>query len=174
MAGLPCRVIKETQGVLAESVPGIRAEPEDGNARYFHMVIAGPQDSPCKGSTFTSELFLPEHPMAAPKVHFMTKIYHPNLGKLGRICLDILKGKWLPALQIRTVLLSTQALLSARNSDGLLANDVVELWKTNKVQAIETGGPQTRLHAMNNNLSQSDHQVCVTSLVLPRLLPFFV
>jgi ubiquitin-protein ligase len=28
-----------------------------------------------------------------------------NLLQLGRICLDILKDKWSPALQIRTVLL---------------------------------------------------------------------
>lgn len=47
--------------------------------------------------------------------------------------------KWSPALQIRTVLLSIQALLSAPNPDDPLANDVAEQWKSNEAQAIETG-----------------------------------
>ena len=73
------------------------------------MIILGPQQSPYEGGAFKLELFLPqEYPMAAPKVRFLTKIYHPNIDKLGRICLDILKDKWSPALQIRTVLLSIQ------------------------------------------------------------------
>ncbi|TWW64633.1 Ubiquitin-conjugating enzyme E2 N [Takifugu flavidus] len=140
MAGLPRRIIKETQRLMAEPVPGITATPDERNARYFHVVIAGPQDSPFEGGTFKLELFLPEeYPMAAPKVRFMTKIYHPNVDKLGRICLDILKDKWSPALQIRTVLLSIQALLSAPNPDDPLANDVAEQWKKNESAAIETG-----------------------------------
>lgn len=47
--------------------------------------------------------------------------------------------KWSPALQIRTVLLSIQALLSAPNPDDPLANDVAETWKENESKAIETG-----------------------------------
>ncbi|KAM7147433.1 ubiquitin-conjugating enzyme E2 N-like [Molossus nigricans] len=145
MAGLPRRTIKETQRLLAEPVPGIKAKPDESNARYFHVVIADPQDSPFVGGTFKF-LYL----MAAPKVRFMTKIYHPNVDKLGRICLDILKDKWSPALQIRTVLLSIQALLSAPNPDNPLARDVAEQWKTNEAQAIETARAWTRLYAMNN------------------------
>lgn len=53
--------------------------------------------------------------------------------------INVSSDKWSPALQIRTVLLSIQALLSAPNPDDPLANDVAEQWKTNEAQAIETG-----------------------------------
>lgn len=98
MAGaLPRRITKETQRLMADPVPGISAVPDDSNARYFHVIIAGPEGSPFAGGVFKLELFLPEeYPMAAPKVRFMTKIYHPNIDKLGRICLDILKGLNIP------------------------------------------------------------------------------
>ncbi|XP_028304312.1 ubiquitin-conjugating enzyme E2Na [Gouania willdenowi] len=148
MSAMPRRIIKETQRLLAERVQGISAMPDEANARYFHVIILGPKDSPFEGGSFKLELFLPEeYPMAAPKVRFMTKIYHPNIDKLGRICLDILKDKWSPALQIRTVLLSIQALLSAPNPDDPLANDVAEQWKSNEAIAIETAKKWTRLYA---------------------------
>ncbi|XP_037091773.1 ubiquitin-conjugating enzyme E2 N [Pollicipes pollicipes] len=149
---LPRRIIKETQRLMAEPVPGISAVPDEQNARYFHVVVTGPEGSPFDGGVFKLELFLPEeYPMSAPKVRFMTKIYHPNIDKLGRICLDILKDKWSPALQIRTVLLSIQALLSAPNPDDPLANDVAELWKCNEAEAIRNARDWTRLYAMGNN-----------------------
>ncbi len=55
------------------------------------------------------------------------------------VLLYLSSDKWSPALQIRTVLLSIQALLSAPNPDDPLANDVAEQWKTNESKAIETG-----------------------------------
>jgi ubiquitin-conjugating enzyme E2 N len=81
--------------------------------RYFNVVICGPADSPYEGTIlclhvqpvsssfhgiclsggiFRLELFLPaEYPMGPPKVRFLSKLYHPNVDKIGRICLDILK-----------------------------------------------------------------------------------
>ena len=69
------------------------------------------------------------------------------IDRLGRICLDILKDKWSPALQIRTVLLSIQALLSAPNPDDPLANDVADMWKTDEPRAIATAKEWTKAHA---------------------------
>lgn len=111
-------------------------------------MIRGPQDSPYEGGVFELELFLPEeYPMAAPKVRFLTKIYHPNIDSLGRICLDILKDKWSPALQIRTVLISIQALLSAPNPDDPLSEKVAAAWKEDEAAALITAKEYTEKYA---------------------------
>ncbi|CAB5373570.1 unnamed protein product [Rhizophagus irregularis] len=145
---LPKRIIKETERLIVDAVPGINAKPYEENLRYFDVDITGPEQSPFEGGVFKLELFLPEeYPMSPPKVRFLTKIYHPNIDKLGRICLDILKDKWSPALQIRTVLLSIQALLSAPNPDDPLANDVAQHWKYNEQEAIAKAREWTQTYA---------------------------
>lgn len=107
--------------------------------------------------------------MTPPKIRFLTKLYHPNVDKLGRICLDVLKSmpwtvlirttckpaancsppdNWSPALQIRTILLSIQALLGAPNPDDPLAPDVAKAWKEDEKAAVATAREWTLKYAM--------------------------
>ncbi|KAF2027535.1 ubiquitin-conjugating enzyme [Setomelanomma holmii] len=148
MSSLPKRIIKESERLIKEPVQGISATPHEDNLRYFDVTIDGPSQSPYEGGVFKLELFLPDdYPMTPPKVRFLTKIYHPNIDRLGRICLDVLKSNWSPALQIRTILLSIQALLGAPNPDDPLANDVAQAWKENQAQAIATAKEWTHQYA---------------------------
>ncbi|KAJ2905992.1 Ubiquitin-conjugating enzyme E2 35 [Zalerion maritima] len=151
---LPKRIVKETERLMAEPVPGISAVPHEDNLRYFDVEIHGPSGSPYEenlipGGIFKLELFLPDdYPMTPPKIRFLTKIFHPNVDKLGRICLDVLKNNWSPALQIRTILLSIQALLGAPNPDDPLAADVAKAWKENKEAAVATAKEWTQMYAV--------------------------
>ncbi len=107
MAHLSTRIMKETNDLLNKPIEGIEAYPNESNNRHFFAKVYGPEGTPYAGGIFNLEIYLTEeYPMMPPKVLMRTKIYHPNIDKLGRICLDVLKDKWSPALQIRTVLLS--------------------------------------------------------------------
>lgn len=48
-APLPKRIIKETERLQNEPVPGISAEPHDENARYFDVWVDGPDGSCYEG-----------------------------------------------------------------------------------------------------------------------------
>ena len=115
MKNLPKRIQKEIQRLGKDAPPGISIAPTPDNYRYFQIVVAGPSDTPYEGGIFKLEMFLTkEYPMKPPKCRFLTKIYHPNVDKLGRICLDVLKDKWTPALTISRVCLSIQLLMQVR------------------------------------------------------------
>jgi ubiquitin-conjugating enzyme E2 N len=142
------RIMRETQQLAQDPPPGISGSPTPENNRYFNVMIEGPADTPFQGGIFRVEMFLPEeYPLVPPKVRFLTKIYHPNFDRLGRICLDILKTSWTPALNMRTTLLSIQSLLCEPNLDDPLDNQIADHYRRNKRDAEGTAREWTRLYA---------------------------
>ena len=101
-AGPSLRIQKEIQKIKSEPIKGIEVIPNKDDFHLFSVNLDGPPESPFEGGLFHCDLLLPEdYPMSPPKIIFNTKIFHPNIDKLGRVCLDILKNNWTPALQIK-------------------------------------------------------------------------
>ncbi|KAL0213356.1 hypothetical protein RCL1_006982 [Eukaryota sp. TZLM3-RCL] len=145
---MAARIAKETAKLLREPIEGISVNVSPENNRYLHCYIQGPDGSPYSQGIFHVEMFLPDsYPHEPPKARFVTPIYHMNIDNLGRICLDILKDHWSPALQIFSVLLSIQSLLSDPNPNDPLAQDLARVYLRDKEEYFRNAREFTRKHA---------------------------
>ena len=142
------RINRELANFAKDPCVGITISPVNGDVRYLQITLQGPDGTPYQGGVFGLEMFLTEnYPMEPPVVRFTTKVYHPNIDFVGRICLDILKNSWSPALQVVKVLLSIQSLMAEPNLSDPLNNKVAKHWTDNKADALATAQKWTKMYA---------------------------
>jgi len=109
----------------------------------------GPADSPYAGGVFFLDIAFPaDYPFKPPKIHFTTRIYHPNINQNGGICLDILKDQWSPALTTSKVLLSVCSLLTDPNPDDPLVPEIANTFKLDYAKYEKTAREWTTKYAM--------------------------
>lgn len=143
------RLQRELENISQDPSGNISAYPEnDNNLFKWRAILIGPPGTVYEGGVFNIRLFFPdEYPFRPPKVKFLTKIYHPNINLNGDICLDILRGRWTPALTVRTVLLSICSLLDKPNPDDPLMPEIATLYRTNRSRYDQLAKEWTFTHA---------------------------
>lgn len=112
---------------------GMSASMNEEDCTQWNIIFFGPTDSPYEGGVYKIKLnFVDKYPFEPPKCQFVTKMYHPNIDMAGRICLDILKSNWSPALSIAKMILSIISLLSDPNPNSPLNGEAGQLYLKDK------------------------------------------
>ncbi len=78
------------------------------------------------------EIILPsDYPLEAPKVRWLTPIFHPNISRRGHVCLGILMDRYLPGLGLAYIVRMLIDMVRYRNYDvqhGLSLNPDAAKW----------------------------------------------
>ncbi|KAJ1462932.1 ubiquitin conjugating enzyme E2 B [Pelagophyceae sp. CCMP2097] len=120
------------------------------NLLKWQAMLTGPPGTPYAGGCFSIDVDIPaEYPFKAPKLKFMTKIYHPNVNKeTGEICNDALAANWGPTLNIRHLLSTIRTLLLEPNGDHPLEAEIAKQFSDDRKLFDATAKAWTQKEAM--------------------------
>lgn len=125
------RLAGELAKLKKEDLDGIDINPTDSMLIWMAN-IKGPPNTPYeKGSWNLVIRFSEDYPIKAPSVKFLENIYHPNIYKDGKICVDILQSNWSPAMSIEKVLYSIRSLLMDPNPSSPANREAAQLFVNN-------------------------------------------
>ena len=107
---------------------GYEIEVIDGDLANFTLHLAGPSDTIWKGGVFKLNVHIPSsYPFKAPRIHFVTKIWHPNIQINGYVSL----GEWSPVFTLAKVIGCIVTLLT-EPSDNCLNHEAAHQYKHNR------------------------------------------
>ncbi|XP_069038981.1 ubiquitin-conjugating enzyme E2 S [Lepisosteus oculatus] len=142
-------VYKEVSALAADPPEGIKIYPSEEDITELHTAIEGPEGTPFAGGLFHMRLVLgKDFPAAPPKGYFLTKIFHPNVGHKGEICVNVLKRDWRAELGLRHVLLTIKCLLIHPNPESALNEEAGRLLLEDYSEYASRARLMTEIHAM--------------------------
>ncbi|KYQ96910.1 ubiquitin-conjugating enzyme E2 [Tieghemostelium lacteum] len=124
------RLQSELMNLMVSASPGVSAFPEGDNIFNWIGTIKGAPGTVYDNLDFKLKLTFPtDYPFKPPVVKFETSCFHPNVDQNGNICLDILKDKWTPIYNVRTLLISIQSLLGEPNNESPFNTYAASIWE---------------------------------------------
>lgn len=121
----------------------------DDNLMHWNAMVAGPENTPYEGGVFTIDLQFPnEYPFKAPKVRFLTRVYHPNVKSAsGEICADMINENWGPTLNVMYCLSAIKQMLEQPDGDNPLEPEIAKQLQDNKAEFENTARQWTQHYA---------------------------
>ncbi|EDW81343.1 uncharacterized protein Dwil_GK11079 [Drosophila willistoni] len=108
-----------------------------------------PEKVPYNKGAFRIEiLFPPQYPFLPPKIHFKTKIYHPNIDEKGEVCLPIISpDNWKPTTRTEQILQDLVSIIHDPEPEHPLRSDLAEEYVKEHAKFIKTAEEFTKKNA---------------------------
>jgi len=109
------------------------------------MVIDG--EAEFKGGKFIVEIDMGEFPFKPPGIKFLTKAYHPNIDKEGKICTQALETGWVPTKSACDVVDFVLTTFRAPTDENAQDMDIANQWKSDRKKWAATAAEWVQLYA---------------------------
>ncbi|KAF8900500.1 ubiquitin-conjugating enzyme/RWD-like protein [Gymnopilus junonius] len=121
---IPGAVLRRVMREIGE----LQNNPQRDDMLNLTGIIEGPEGTPYAGGYFKVKFkFTEEFPAAPPKCWFATKMFHPNVGPTGEICVNTLKKDWKSTYGIGHILVTVKCLLIYPNPESALDEEAGKL-----------------------------------------------
>ncbi|MEU1776969.1 ubiquitin-conjugating enzyme family protein [Streptomyces sp. NPDC012842] len=149
MAGQERRLRKELEALAKDPPETVGAAPySEDDLRLWKGHVLGAEGTPHERGFFQLEMSFPaDYPFVAPKVRFITHVYHPNV-RANAISAGFLADEWSPVLTVEKVLLSVQSLLATPDLDKVVNDEAARLYKEDRTAYDEKAREVTQRYAM--------------------------
>jgi ubiquitin-protein ligase len=123
------RLVNEIKLLKKDPIPDIKLILDDNNIYEMSAEVKGPEDTVYSSGLFKLSIKVPEdYPIKPPSIRFLKPVFHPNIYRDGKICLDVLLNEWSPVQNIRTILISIRSLLADPNPNSPANRDAATLY----------------------------------------------
>jgi len=141
------RLTREVRDLLKSPFP-VEVDPDSGlpaNLQQLTVELEGPADTPYAGKFFLLRIAAGhDFPSVPPAVHFLTKVYHPNVDPVtGAVCVNTLKKDWKSTHTMSHVLSVIRCLLIVPFPESSLNEDAGRLL----MESYDEYCNRARLHA---------------------------
>ena len=123
------KLMREINQMTTSPPEGIRLQVNEDDMLDVTGIIEGPEETPYAGGYFKVRfVFTEEFPAAPPKCWFSTKLFHPNVGPAGEICVNTLKKDWKATYGIQHILVTVKCLLIYPNPESALDEEAGKMF----------------------------------------------
>ncbi|OAV93241.1 hypothetical protein PTTG_05577 [Puccinia triticina 1-1 BBBD Race 1] len=151
------RINKEVNSLRTQPPEGIRVLINEDDITDLKAWIHGPAETPYHNGYFKISIrFGPEYPSAPPNCIFATKIFHPNVGPKGEICVNTLKKDWTSSQTLTDILTVVKCLLIYPNPESALDEEAGRLLLENYDEYHQRAKLWTDIHAKNKPIGLFD------------------